>query len=173
MTGSNLVWTGAGGSTGGDGGVSGIDVAGDTGGVSGADSEVDFGADWGVVFWVFAGDDFFVEVVFFFVPFDAGARGGTSPSSVVSTTGSFFTGAFFFAAFFRTFDLAFLTSTLAVVSTAVTTPPSFPASPNHSRMVAASPNDTAVWCPLMSGIPSASHLATTTLEGTPSSFAIW
>jgi hypothetical protein len=88
----------------------------------------------------------------------AGAAGGASMTAV------------FLAAFFRGFALTFFRSTFAAVSTAMllaTTPP------NHSRIVAASPADSADMWFVMSGIPSSVHFSTMALEVTPISLATW
>jgi hypothetical protein len=85
------------------------------------------------------------------------------PSSPDSVPSAFFAGAFF--VFTRS------TSTFSAVSTAV--PPPSPL--NHSLMVISRPTETGDMWFLMtdSGIPSAWHFATMTLESIPISFASW
>ena len=90
----------------------------------------------------------------------------TSVATGVGSTGSSTTT---FLVVFLTFARAFTTSTLAEVSTAVEASPS--ALPNHSRTVCERPTETAdIWL-VMSGISSATHLATMSLLDTPSSLA--
>jgi hypothetical protein len=84
-------------------------------------------------------------------------------SSPVAAASAFFTGA--------RLAFTFSTSTFSAVSTAV--PPPSPL--NHSRMVISRPTETGdMWFLMIaSGIPSAWHFATMTLESIPISFASW
>ncbi|MGA1017982.1 MAG: hypothetical protein ACO3YY_08365 [Phycisphaerales bacterium] len=105
-----------------------------------------------------------MRVVFF--------AGFSSPSP--STSVAFADVAFFFAALLRAGlggGASASRSTFSAVSTAVATPPS--AEPNHSRIVWARPTVTGDMWLVMSGISSAWHFATMSLDATPISLASW